>query len=169
MSEGFHPKPRMSFPSALALGIEGLDEVMELELAEPATAESLLAQLTRHAIPGLSFLTVEILAPGTKKAQLQSTTYQLPIPDDRRARAAECAARLRSELAGPAPEALGPDAVLVRQSLQDVRLEAGILRFRLRTSPRRSAGPRDVLAALGLEDLERSGAYLTRSEVQLQS
>jgi len=168
-SEGFHPKPRMSFPSALALGIEGLDEVMELELAEPATAESLLAQLTRHAIPGLSFLIVEILTPGTKKAQLQSTTYQLPVPDDRRVAAAECALRLRSELAGPATEALEPDAILVRQSLEDVRLEAGTLRFRLRTSRRRSAGPRDVLAALGLEDLERSGAWLTRTEVQLQS
>ena len=29
MSEGFHPKARMSFPSALALGIQGADEVME--------------------------------------------------------------------------------------------------------------------------------------------
>ena len=31
-SRGFHPKPRMTFPSALAVGIEGLDEVMEVEL-----------------------------------------------------------------------------------------------------------------------------------------
>jgi radical SAM-linked protein len=169
MSEGFHPKPRMSFPSALALGIEGLDEVMELELTEPAVAESLLAQLTRHAVPGLSFLSVEILAQGTKKAQLQSTTYQLPIPDDLRAAAAQCVCGLRSESASPVPEALGPDPGLVRQSLEDMRLEEGILRFRLRTSRRRSAGPRDVLAALGLEDLERSGTWLTRTAVQLQS
>ena len=33
-SQGFHPKPRMTFPLALAVGIEGLDEVMEVELAE---------------------------------------------------------------------------------------------------------------------------------------
>ena len=33
-SEGFHPKPRMTFPLALAVGIEGVDEVMEVELAE---------------------------------------------------------------------------------------------------------------------------------------
>ena len=38
MSQGFHPKPRMTFPSALAVGIEGTDEVMELELAESCTA-----------------------------------------------------------------------------------------------------------------------------------
>ena len=34
MSQGFHPKPRMSFPAALAVGIAAMDEVMELELAE---------------------------------------------------------------------------------------------------------------------------------------
>ncbi len=33
-SEGFHPKPKLSFPSALALGIAALDEVMEFELTE---------------------------------------------------------------------------------------------------------------------------------------
>ena len=43
MSEGFHPKPKMSFPSALALGIEGRGEVMELELVEPVEPQQLLA------------------------------------------------------------------------------------------------------------------------------
>jgi hypothetical protein len=38
-SEGFHPKPRMTFPLALAVGIEGTDEVMELELAETGKGE----------------------------------------------------------------------------------------------------------------------------------
>jgi radical SAM-linked protein len=169
MSEGFHPKPRMSFPSALALGIEGLDEVMELELAEPAAAEPLHAQLTQHAIPGLSFAAVEILPPDAKKAQLQSTTYQLPVPDDRRAAAADRAAGLCGGLPATALEALGPQASLVLQSLEEIRLEEGILRFRLRTSRQRSAGPRDVLAALGLDDVERRGVCLTRTQVQLQS
>ena len=45
MSEGFHPKPRMTFPSALAVGIEGIDEVMEFELAEPLAAAELLRRL----------------------------------------------------------------------------------------------------------------------------
>ena len=38
MTEGFHPKPRIGFPSALALGVEGLDEVVEIELAEELDA-----------------------------------------------------------------------------------------------------------------------------------
>ena len=52
MSQGFHPKPRMTFPSALALGIEGVDEVLELELTESPPAEELLQRLTPHAPPG---------------------------------------------------------------------------------------------------------------------
>ena len=54
-SEGFHPKPRMTFPLALAVGIEGVDEVMELELAETTTADELLRRFTPHAPPGLVF------------------------------------------------------------------------------------------------------------------
>src|SRR5687768_4212376 len=53
MSEGFHPKARMTFPSALALGIAAHDEVMELELAEPADAADLAARFTALAPPGL--------------------------------------------------------------------------------------------------------------------
>ena len=36
MTEGFHPKPRINFPSALAVGIAGLDELLEIDLAEAA-------------------------------------------------------------------------------------------------------------------------------------
>ncbi len=47
MTEGFHPKPRVGFPSALALGVESLDEVVEIELAEDLTPGELLQRLQR--------------------------------------------------------------------------------------------------------------------------
>ena len=79
MSQGFHPKPRMTFPLPLAVGIEGADEVMELEMAESLSAEDLLARLKSQAPRGLTPLSVEILAPGAKKARAQSASYQAPI------------------------------------------------------------------------------------------
>jgi len=166
MSEGFHPKPRMSFPSALALGIEGLDEVMELELAESCTADELLARLARHAVPGLSFPRVEMLPAGTKKARVRSSTYELSIPVARQRDAALRVERLLGKLADSAGE--GPDAALLRRSLEEIGLREGVLRFRLRARRERSAGPRDVLAATGLDDLEPQGVYLTRSGVELE-
>lgn len=197
MSQGFHPKPRMSFPSALALGIEGLDEVMEVELAEPsgeasvsprpcnasaASAETLRSRLVQHSVPGLSFATVEILPAGAKKAQVRSSTYQLPLPDDCRATAAERIAALglarpqttsdsapdSQSSASATTEAFRQQAALVRRSLEAVGIEGGILWFRLRTSRARSAGPRDVLAVLGLDEVERRGVCLSRVEVQLE-
>ncbi len=168
MSEGFHPKPRMSFPSALALGIEGRDEVMELELAESCAAEELLERLARHAVPGLSFANVEILPSGAKKARLRSAAYELPVPAARWHDAAARLERFSGEPADSAGEADVPDDALVRRSLEEIQLRDGILRFRLRASGQRSAGPRDVLATIGLDDLEPGGACLARSEVRLE-
>ena len=79
-SEGFHPKPRMTFPLALAVGIEGVDEVMEIELAERYEAEELLRRLAPQAPPGLAFRAIEILPDSGKKAQVQSVSYEAPIP-----------------------------------------------------------------------------------------
>jgi radical SAM-linked protein len=169
MSEGFHPKPRISFPSALALGIEGLDEVMELELTELGTADELHERLTRHAVPGLSFSSVEILPPGTKKAQLQSTSYELSVPAGRHADTTLQVEQFLGQSADSALQAQGPGAEFVRRSLEDLQWRDGVVRFRLRASRERSAAPRDVLAALGLDDLERAGTYLTRCEVRLQA
>jgi hypothetical protein len=198
MSQGFHPKPRMSFPSALALGIEGLDEVMEVELVEPASgvfganqpwtadpfnAEALRSELARHSVPGLTFASVEILPAGAKKAQLRSSTYQLPLPDDSRAAVAERIVALglaprkttvESMAAAEGcdcatPEAMRQQVALVRRSLEAIGIEGGMLWFRLRSSRERSAGPRDVLTVLGLDDVERRGVYLTRAQVQLES
>ncbi len=197
MSQGFHPKPRMSFPSALALGIEGLDEVMEVELVEPSeevsgtrqpssdclkSPETLRSRLVQHSVPGLTFAAVEILPANAKKAKVRSSTYQLPLPDDRIAAVAQRISllnRARSEtglqsvpdaedIACAESEAVGQQAAFVCRSLESIGIEGGILRFRLRSSRERSAGPRDVLAFLGLDDVERRGTWLTRVEVQLE-
>ena len=79
MSQGFHPKPRMTFPLPLAVGIEGADEVMELEIADPIGAEDLLARLISQAPRGLTPKSVEILAPGEKKARALRASYQVPV------------------------------------------------------------------------------------------
>jgi radical SAM-linked protein len=166
-SEGFHPKPRMSFPSALAVGLEGLDEVMELELAEPATAEALRERLAPHAMPGLEFLTIEVLPSRTRKAQLQSSTYEVPLPAPRRQSAADRMARLMAAPSFPIRRPHRQNPVDLRQALEELSLQEGVLRMRLRAARDGSAGPRDVLAALELSDLEQEGLTVTRTRVEL--
>lgn len=167
-SEGFHPKPRMSFPSALALGLEGHDEIMELELSEPCTAEAILARLRDHAVPGLTFTSVTVLPSGARKAQLQNVAYEVPIPVERRDQAAAEVERLLADATRPILRPHRHNPVDLRQSLEDLSLQEGVLRMRLRADRQGSAGPRDVLAALGLEDLEAGGACLVRTRVEVQ-
>src|SRR2546421_1972418 len=52
-SQGFNPRPKVVFVLALALGVEGRREVLELDLAEPLEPLEVLHRLTAAAPPGL--------------------------------------------------------------------------------------------------------------------
>src|SRR5438876_12454275 len=75
MTEGFHPKPRMNFPSALAVGIAGDDELLEVELSEAWSAERLSQAIAAHAPPGLEIREVEMMPEGSKKAQAMRVVF----------------------------------------------------------------------------------------------
>ncbi len=167
MSQGFHPKPRMSFPAALAVGIEGWDEVMELELAQSYTAEEIERRLALHSLPGLVLSIVQVLPPAAKKAQVRSFSYQIPVPGPRRADVADCAGRLMAAASWPMQRVGKNTFVDLREALEELTLQGGLLKMRL-SSREGGAGPRDVLAALELADLELQGSYLTRTQVELQ-
>jgi hypothetical protein len=49
----------------------------------------------------------------------------------------------------------------------ELALRDGVLAMRLRIDGQGSVGPREVLAALGLADLEHSGVHLRRSAVEV--
>lgn len=167
MSQGFHPKPKMSFPSALAVGIEGLDEVMELELAEPQSAEELLSRLCCAAVPGLAFASAEVLPPGAGKARLSGALYRVPVPAALCPQTADRVARLLSAASYPIVRPKRSTPLDLRRSLESLSLQDGVLQMRLRIEPEGSVGPRDVLAALDLTDLESEGLHLTRTRVEL--
>ena len=50
MSQGFHPKPRVSYLSALPLGFSSDDEAMELILDEELSPDDLLARLNASSV-----------------------------------------------------------------------------------------------------------------------
>ena len=169
MSEGHRPKPRMNFPLALAVGIEGRREVMELELNEAPTADELLARLRPQAPAGLRIESLEVLPPGSRKVRAASASYRMAIPLSRLPGLEERIQRLlsASTLLVRRPNRSAP--IDLKASLLALALGEGILEMRLRTDPGGSATARDVLAALGLEDLEHEGTALTRTDVEIDS
>ncbi len=169
MSEGFHPKARMSFPSALSLGIRGLDEVMEFELAEEMPQDELAERLRQHAPPGLTITHVQLLGPNDKKAQVETLTYEMPVPAERHS---QLQTSIEQLLARPSLMIERPgrgEPIDVRDDLEHVELDGGAVRFRLRATRTASVRPREIVEALGLSDLLDEGFYLTRSKVELTS
>jgi radical SAM-linked protein len=167
LSEGFHPKARMSFPSALGLGIAGLDEVMEFELAEYIPAEPLRQRLAAQSPAGLAITDLQILAPQQRKAQIRRTEYQLPIPESRRANLAEQVQQLQAEPAHWITRDQRQEPFDLKVLLESLDYREGVLTFHLHADGQVGVRPREVLAALGVADLEQTGFGLTRTAVEL--
>src|SRR4051794_20544139 len=82
-SQGFNPRPKVVFALALALGVEGRREVVEIDLTEPLAAAEVLARLNAVAPPGLEFFEAEA-APTGRPARPVAVAYALDVPEGRR-------------------------------------------------------------------------------------
>ena len=169
MSEGFHPKAKLSFPSALGLGIAGLDEVLEVELLDELAAEEVVRRLTEQAPPGFAIIKLAPVPEGTRKAQVQQASYEIAIPPEREGPLRAAIAALLAEKSHwhTRPDRKTP--VDIRGSLEELELRDGRLCMTLRHYQEGSVRPRDVLVVLDLSDLEAEGFYLTRTKVFLAS
>src|SRR5690242_21785399 len=58
---GFHPTPRVVFALSLPLGVEGLDEVVEIEFTRDLDADAVLGRLNEQAPSGLLFQRVAVI------------------------------------------------------------------------------------------------------------
>lgn len=169
MSQGYHPKARLSFPCALALGIEGTNEVMEVLLTHSVDMQSLVESLRRHAPSGLTVVRVATVAATGPKMKVQRVAYELPVPPERCPATAEAIRSLRAEPAHWVHRRGRAEPIDLLANLEDLRLVDGTLRMTQRVTPVASASPRDILQALGSADLEGRAGWLTRTAVEIVS
>lgn len=169
-SQGFNPRPKMSFPLALGLGIAACREVLELELAEPMEPADVLARLASQAPPGLEFVAAAPAGPG-RSPRVAALHYALEIPPEFRD---ATRAALETFLARESWPYLRrrPERTVeadLRPFVTAAALDAdGTLRFRMRLAPEGSARPEEILDALGLRSLMDQGAVLVRTDVELE-
>lgn len=168
-SQGFNPRPKFVFLQALALGIEGRREVLELELAEPLEPDELLGRLREAAPAGLRFLEAEPIGPG-RSPKVEAVVYHLNVPADRCEAARTALADLLASSRRPYTRQR-PDRT-VEVDLRPFILSAsidheGVFCLRLKMDPAGSARPEEVLETLGLRDLLATGAVLVRTDVEL--
>ncbi|MCA9137660.1 MAG: TIGR03936 family radical SAM-associated protein [Planctomycetales bacterium] len=174
MTEGFHPKPRIGFPSALALGVSGEDEVVELDLAERLSAPELLRRLTQDDQPGLSIKSVQLLPDGSGKAKLLRTDYVITMPDpDLDARPPDRDA-IRANIA----ELMNKEAVTVQRKNKSASFNVAeqiislsildAIELSMAASDAATLKPTDVLDLIGCSDWISHGSQITRTEVVLE-
>jgi radical SAM-linked protein len=171
-SQGFNPRPKIVFALALGLGIEGRDEVVDIELSEPREPADVLRRLAEVAPPGFDWLDVEALPPTAPAPRPVAVEYRIGVPIPRREAARAALASLNGGASCPVtrrrPDRGRERVYDLRPFLIDAELtDEGTLRASLRICPEGSARPEELLEALGLRDLLERGSVLTRTRVEL--
>jgi radical SAM family uncharacterized protein/radical SAM-linked protein len=168
-SQGYHPKPRVSFGPALPVGIESLCEHLDLELSGPSDAREVGERLGRELPQGLTVMSAEPIDRRTlsiSEAQ-RSVHYRAEFPGD---------IWDEEELRDRVEAFLGADQAVVTRAAprknrtrgrhqkvacgkqREIDLKRfvthlavegpGVVAFSLRADPSGSAKPTEVLAAI---------------------
>ena len=150
LSEGFNPHPIIAFPTALPLGVESNDEIMEFELSTWIAPKAIEAKLAAQLPEGIAVGSVEAFAR-RDRSQIDFMEYEATLPAvpeelDKRIEAflasKECVVGRKREH--------GEKPVEIRQYVMAVERDGVTLLIRIRNTDTGSARPDEVLAALGL-------------------
>jgi radical SAM-linked protein len=171
-TEGFHAKTKLSSPTALALGVVGLEEVLDVELTEDVPAQEVLARLRRELPEELRAESAAPLPARGASSTVEAFEYVCRIEGG----CAESEVRARRDelLSSPSwiveRRAPGKPArsIDVRSKLESLTVDGDGVRFRVRVDGGSTARPEEVLGILGLGDAWRDGRVLVvRTRVEL--
>ncbi|KIH76065.1 radical SAM-linked protein/radical SAM family uncharacterized protein [Geoalkalibacter ferrihydriticus] len=83
-SQGFHPHPRISFSEALSQGMESEAEIIDLDLAEPVSAEGAVNRLNACLPEGFRVREGALLdwRNASPSASIECTVYRFELPAD---------------------------------------------------------------------------------------
>ncbi len=171
-TQGFHPKACLVFAQALALGVAGLREAVELELSEAIEAADLVARLNQHAPPGLIFLCAAAVA-GKRSLQVRRAFYRLnpethgTFESNQSQLASRCQDLLARQHCLVERTRPRPRRIDIRPYICDLQANAAALTMSLWITPYGAARPEEVVRALGLGALLDEGAVLERTDLEL--
>lgn len=166
ITQGFNPRPRMWFASAIALGVAGLNEVLEFELTQPFDADEVARRLRAQAPPGIEFRSVRLIDLKTS-ARVRRAMYRLPIPDqiDDLLQRRDTFLSLNEfwvERLRPQPR-----RVNVRPFVHELHAFDDRVEMALWITDNGAARPDEIITALGLKTLLDDGAVIERTNLEL--
>lgn len=167
-TSGFHPLPRVIFALSLPVGVEGFDEVVELELTAPLAAADVLERLQRQAPAGLEFTAMRRI-PLNVTAQVFRAIYAVSIPAARVDELSErCTAVLAQAVVRVTRKHPHDRVVDIRPYVRDLHVVDEELRLDFTVTPSGTARADEVLRLLGSADVLDQGAVLRRTQLFVQ-
>jgi len=164
---GFHPQPRIVYALALPLGIDGCNEVMEIELATPLESEELLIRLRAHAPVGLDFTSAYAIDVKTAAA-IRRKIYSMSLMASEVDILRETAPKLLEQVSVWAPRLKPrPRQVNIKPYLRRIEIEDGKLTLDLWVKPYGTARADELIALLGLPSPFDTGAMLERTDLEI--
>ena len=166
MSKGFNPRPKLSFPLALQLGIEALEEIMELELCEWVKPADLLERLECQLPDGVDISLPEVIAPN-QKSKVSGFTYKMSFPLENLPVDQSINRVMASEIIN-VTRIKGRDekTLNIRQSISNIKKEEDGVLVQIDATCTGTAKPREVINALGIDERVLP-IRITRTQVDL--
>lgn len=168
-TQGFHAKTKLSSPIPLALGLEGIDEVLDIELTRNEDPDEIKDRLHQESPDGLSVASVQ--RREARGGLVACVEYDCRI-EGAFAREQACGLRDRF-LASPswivdrALPGKKPRSVDIRSKSETIAIEAHRVRLRIRVENGSTVRPEEILGALGLSGAVREGRVgITRTRVE---
>ncbi len=168
MTEGFNPRPIVSFPTALGLGIESDDEVLEFELDRWTAPRQIEKQLGEQLPEGVTVGSAEAFNR-KQRSCIDFVEYEAHCPG----RKEDLSERIRAFLAlKTCPVERRSDkrtkTVEIRQYVQALDHEDDRVFLRIRVTDTGTAKPEEVLRAVGIEPDDSVRLKKTYTEVSIR-
>jgi len=166
-SQGFNPRPKISFLAPLPVYHEGLREILVIHLEEPLPTSQLRAELSSQLPQGLRIVQIETVPPG-RKTRVSSFLYSvyLPLPPD-----FDPSAIPLQTLVVRRNRKDGTEQTLrVGDYLRDISFQPDSIRIKLDVTDGRTIRPEEFLRALGLFPVDASQhPRIVRDAVEVES
>lgn len=169
-TEGFNPHPRLSLPTALGLGVESLDEVMETELTTWVAPKLIGEKLGAHLPEGIKITAIEPFVR-SKRIAIEYVEYEATL--DKEIPGEELQRRIENLLSKK-------EAVIERQrekykQVVDIRRYLSALKFKdgkiiihIKVTDFGTAKPEEILRALDIEITPGVRIIKTKTELRLR-
>jgi radical SAM-linked protein len=169
MTEGYNPHPVIAFPTALGLGIESLDEVLEFELTSWTSPKAIEKQLGEQLPEGVTVASAEAF-DRKQRSCVNFVEYEADcsgqgegVSDRIRAFLAlkECPIERVSDK--------GSKTVEIRQYVMALEADHGRIYLRIRITDQGTAKPEEVLRSIGIKIDETVRLKKTYTEVAVRA